>query len=191
MTGQSGSITYHFAKSPKGGSAEVFLDGTSKGVVSYSGTQGSMKSPQFNHNISFDGLTSGAHTLELRSINGTVYVDKFTLRNANSGAKPFSGPGQTSSGTSTINAGGDVLSNLTVGSGTQEISVMAESSNGLPIQLVLIDPSGATLDVINGSAGIAVINKAVTQTGVYQIKVVNLSLGPVEVFTAATPLVAR
>ena len=189
MTGQSGTITYHFAKSPKGGSAEVFLDGTSKGLVSFSGTQGSTRSPEFNHNISFDGLTSGAHTLELRSINGTVYVDKFTLKSASRGEKAFSGPGQTSSSTGTVSLGGELLDSLNVEQGTSALAVMAEAD--APIRLLLIDPSGSIIDAVEASGGVAVIERPVTQTGTYMIKVVNLSVGPVQVFTAATPLVAR
>ena len=75
--------------------------------------------------------------------------------------------------------------------GTQAISVVAEASPELPIQLVLIDPSGTILNTANNSTGFAVINKNVTQSGVYVIKVINVSLGPVQVWTAATPLVQR
>jgi hypothetical protein len=38
---------------------------------------------------------------------------------------------------------------------------------------------------------VAVINKEGLASGNYQIKVVNVALGPVEVWTAATPLVTR
>ena len=75
--------------------------------------------------------------------------------------------------------------------GTSELSLVAQTSNGIPIQLVLIDPTGAVLRLADSSAGVAVINQQVTQAGVYQFKVVNIGLGPVEVWTASTPLTSR
>jgi hypothetical protein len=76
-------------------------------------------------------------------------------------------------------------------SNTKEISVLAEASGGLPIKLLLVDPSGLTLKVVDSTNGVAALNAPVTQGGLYTIKVVNLSLGPVTVWTVATPLVTR
>jgi hypothetical protein len=192
VTGQSGSITYNYAKSPKGGSAELFLDGVSKGVIQYSGPKTSGKSPEFGYTTpEFSGLSTGSHTLELRNIKGAVYVDGFTLKNATSNAKPFSGPGTTTSYTGTVNVGSDLLSSIIVPDGTQQIAVMAESTGGLPIRLLLIDPAGSIVGTADATNGTAVVESPVTQSGTYLIKVVNLGVGPVEVFTAATPLVAR
>jgi len=74
---------------------------------------------------------------------------------------------------------------------TREIAVLAEASGGLPIKLILVDPAGLSLKVVDSVNGVAVLNAPVTQGGLYTIKVVNLSLGPVQVWTAATPLVTR
>ena len=68
---------------------------------------------------------------------------------------------------------------------------MAEASGGLPIKLVLIDPAGLTLKIADSANGVAVLNAPVTQGGLYMIKVINVSLGPVDVWTTATPLVTR
>jgi len=75
--------------------------------------------------------------------------------------------------------------------GTQAISVAAESSAIVPIRLLLLDPSGRVLQTVNSSSGIAVLETPITQSGVYIIKTVNLSLGPVEIWSVATPLVSR
>jgi hypothetical protein len=57
---------------------------------------------------------------------------------------------------------------------------------------VLVDPAGLTLQTADNSAGgLAVINAPVSKTGIYTVKVVNLSAGPVQVWTAATPTVRR
>jgi hypothetical protein len=191
VEGQTGAITYHYATSTRGNSAELFLDGVSRGVISYRGSQGGIKSPVFGPSVRFEGLSRGRHTLELRAINGTVYVDGFTLESATTSASPASGPGATTEGGSTVNAGGQLLSALNVPQGAQGLSVSAGSNLDAPFQLVLIDPSGLSIATADSSDGVAVINRQVTQGGAYQIKVVNLGLGPIEVWTAATPHVTR
>jgi bacillolysin len=194
-----GKITYYFAKSKKGGSAEVALL-NSGGMtlearqVNYLGSVGSARDPEFNDNVykeEFVVPAAGDYTLALRNINGAVYIDRFKLESSSSSAQPASGPGQTSSSVNTVKLGKDLLQSITVPANVHAISVMAEATPELPIQLVLIDPSGAVLSTANNSTGFAVINKNVTQPGVYVIKVVNVSLGPVQVWTAATPLVLR
>ncbi|MEO6589922.1 MAG: sialidase family protein, partial [Pyrinomonadaceae bacterium] len=189
VTGQSGSITYNYAKSPKGGSAEVVLDGVSKGLIKFNGTQGTMRAPQYGFNAKFGGLTRGSHTLELRNINGSVYVDGFTLESATTNSTPFSGPGKTTGNTGTVNFGSELLQSVSVEQGAKALSVIAESN--APIRLVVIDPSGSILGISDASNGSALVEMPVTQGGTYLIKVVNLSAGPVQVFTASTALVSR
>ncbi len=181
--------TYKFAKSVKGGSAEIFLDGVSKGLISYNGTQGTQRAPEFGHNVTYDGLATGSHTLELRNIKGSVYVDGFTLSNATTSASSAFGPGQTSSSTSTVNVGSDLLQSVNVEQGATALSVMAESN--APIRLVVVDPSGSIVGISDASDGSASVNMPINQGGTYLVKVVNLSAGPVEVFTASTALVTR
>ncbi|MEJ7699641.1 MAG: sialidase family protein [Pyrinomonadaceae bacterium] len=189
VTGQKGSIIYNYAKSTKGGSAEVVLDGVSKGVVNFKGTQGTMRAPEYGYNVKFDGLSKGSHMLELRNIMGSVYVDGFTLESASTNSTPFSGPGKTTSSTNTVNAGSELLQSVNVEQGATALSVIAESN--APIRLVVVDPSGSILGISDASNGSASVEMPVTQSGTYLIKVVNLNLGPVQVFTASTALVAR
>jgi hypothetical protein len=66
---------------------------------------------------------------------------------------------------------------------------MAESN--APIRLVVVDPSGSILGISDASNGTAVVEMPVMQGGTYLVKVVNLNLGLVQVFTASTALVAR
>ena len=182
-TGQNSSITYHYQKTSKGGSAEVFLDGQSKGVVNFNGS-GTGSTAPFN-------VSAGRHTLEIRNLNGASSVDKFTLTSGTSNASPSAGPGATSSSSDSINLGGDITKSLTVQPGTSEIAVMAETAGNMPIRLLLIDPSGSIVNTVQATNGVAVIEMPATQTGTYLIKVVNLSVGPVQVFSAITPYVAR
>jgi hypothetical protein len=188
---RTGKITYNYATSTKGGSAEILLDGSSKGTVSYSGSSGSLQSPVFGSSISYANLSSGQHTLEIRPTKGAVYVDGFTLNSASSFTQSASGPGQTSSGTSTIGAGQELLQNLSAGPSTQAISVVAATNATVPLKLVLISPSGGVVASVDSSSGVAVLDSPVSQQGLYVIKVINVSLGPVQVWTATTPLVTR
>lgn len=195
----SGKITYYFARSTKGGTAEVALLNSNNTqlearAVNYKGTVGSSKDPEFNENIykeEFVVPAAGQYTLSFRNTNGAVYIDRFKLESATSTAQPATGPGETSSNVNSVGVGKQLFQSITLPAGAQAISVVAEASPELPIQLLLIDPSGTVLNTANNSTGFAVINRNVTQPGVYVIKVVNVSLGPVQVWTLATPLVQR
>jgi hypothetical protein len=179
--GQNGSIIYHYQKTSKGGSAEVFLDGKSVDTVNFNGTGAGSTRPY--------SVSAGAHTLEIRNLNGTSYVDKFTLTSGTSNASPTSGPGATSSSTNTVNIGSELLRSVNVEKGATDIAVMAESN--APIRLVVVDPSGSILGISDASNGSASVEMPVSQGGTYLVKVVNLSAGPVQVFTASTALVSR
>jgi hypothetical protein len=178
--GKTGKVAYNYATSPKGGSAEVFIDGVSKGTISYNGPQGSTKSPIPGASVTYGGLTPGAHTFELRNMSGNVYVDGFCLTDATSVGAPVSGPAATST-SSSVNAPDN----------TNSVSVVAEAAGDLPIKIVLVDPSGLTLASADNSSGLAVLDVPVSRSGIYTVQVINLSLGPVQVWTAATPNVNR
>ena len=194
--GQTGTITYTYARSTKGGSAEVFIDGVSKGTISYKGLNGGMRDPEFKsggipYSVTYTGLGAGQHKFELRNLTDSVYIDNICVQSAVSNSQPATGPGQTSTNSSAVNAGQQSSSSLTLPSNANEISVLAEASGGLPIKLLLVDPSGLTLKTVDSTNGVAVLSAPVTKGGLYTIKVVNVSVGPVQVWTAATPTVVR
>jgi hypothetical protein len=189
--GKTGKITYHYATSTKGGSAELFLDGVSKGVISFAGAQGTSKAPVFGSKIEFGGLAAGSHTLELRNMSGTVYVDRFCLESSSSSGSPSSGPGATSTSSSNLGAAQEAVSQLTVPANATSISIIAESSVANAVRIVLVDPNGLSIATSTNEGGYAVLHQPVSRGGIYLIKTVNLSLGPVSVWTAATPTVTR
>ena len=69
--------------------------------------------------------------------------------------------------------------------------MVAVSSVNVPFKLLLVDPKGLTLQTADASSGVAVLNVPVSQSGVYVIKVVNLSIGPLQFTTTTTPTVKR
>jgi hypothetical protein len=185
---QFGAVTYWYAKSTKGGSAELFVDGVSQGTISYNGTSGSLRAPQFGFSQRIAGLQPGTHTLEIRA-KGAAYLDRICLESSGSNATPAAGPGATSSSSSTLGVAQDLVSQLTIPSNATAISVVAEAP--ALVKIVLIDPTGLALATADTSSGLAVINQPLSRGGVYLLKATNLSVGPVSVWTAATPLVGR
>ncbi|HLL74241.1 MAG TPA: zinc-dependent metalloprotease family protein, partial [Pyrinomonadaceae bacterium] len=191
--GKTGSVTYYFARSTRGGKADVYLDGAFKGTVSYKGATGSTKSPEFSdsYSVRFEGLAPGAHRVEIRNMGDVVYLDRFVLETAASAARPAAGPGATSEQSGTVGAGKSAGSSYAVPANAQSLSVVTESSLNLPFKLVLVDPTGLTLQTADSSNGIATISQPVAGGKTYAIKVVNLGLGPLEVTTTTTPHVTR
>jgi len=191
--GNTGAITYSFAKSPKGGTAGVYVDGVFKQTINYAGAVGSTQAPEFKpeYRVQFSGLSAGNHTLEIKNLSGVVYVDGFCLDNSSSSAQPTTGPGNTTNQSGNASIGQTSSTNYNMPSGSQQISVVVESTLAVPFKLLLINPSGLTVQTIDASNGIAVIDAPVTQGGTYVIQVVNLSVGPLQFTTTATPLVQR
>ena len=192
-SGSAGSISYSFAKSPKGGTADVYLDGVLKQSVSYAGSIGTTQEPEFKteYKVVLGNVAAGAHRLEIKNMSGVVYVDRFCLVNSSSNAQPASGPGNTTNQSGSASAGQTSNTNYQMPSGSQEISVAAESTLAVPFKVVLVDPSGVSLQTADSSSGIATISRPVAQGGVYVIKVVNLTLGPLQFKVTATPTVQR
>jgi len=191
--GSTGAITYSFAKSTKGGSAEIYLDGQFKQSVSFAGSVGSTQSPEFKseYSVDFNNLPAGAHKLEIKNMSGVVYLDRFSLVSSSSSSQPASGPGATANESGTASAGQASSSNYSMPSNSQEVSVVAESSVNVPFKLILVNPMGLTVQTVDASSGMAVLNVPVSQGGVYVIKVVNLSLGPLQFTTTTTPTIRR
>lgn len=185
--GSTGALVYHFARSTKGGTADVYLDGMFRETISYAGGTGSLRDPQFGFSARFAGLGSGAHVFELRNLRGAVYVDRFCLESAFSGAAASSGPAATTTSLGVVGAAQSLVQAVQVAAGAQAVSVVASASVAAPIRLVLIDPAGAVLAQAEATDGLAVIERSVSRSGLYQVQVLNLGVTPVEVWTAATP----
>jgi hypothetical protein len=189
-SGSTGAIIYNFAKSPKGGAADVLIDGVSRGIVSFQGPNGSTRHPQFGSSIRYGNIAPGHHTFTIRPLGGAVYVDSLCLQNATapSSPPPPAHPGNTDEETDAIVAAQELIRTITVPTGALSISAVAEASPEVPVQIVLLDPLGTVLGTADNASGFAVIDAPVSAGGVYLLKVTNVSLGSVSVWTAATSL---
>ncbi len=191
-----GTLQYFYATSSKGGTADVFIDGKFAGTVNYQGGSGSagssMHHPTFGISASFNIVGQGSHTFELRDLNGAGYVDKICVTNGSSSTQASAGPGTTTTNTSALAIGQTLLQNLIVPSNALAFSVVAESDGNLPYKLIVIDPSGKMLGTVNSSPnGIASVQGPISTPGLYVIQLVNVGVGPVNIWTAATPEVTR
>ena len=140
--------------------------------------------PVFGVSKAFDNLSAGEHTFELRNMSGVVYVDGFCVTGGTS-----SGVSSTTlTATSSSNA---TDSSITVPANAQALSVVAESTPSLPLQIVVVDPNGVTLATSDGTSGLTSLDVPVSSGGVYLVKVLNLGLGAVNVRSAATAVVPR
>jgi PKD repeat protein len=213
-TNRTGKFSFYYGKSTKGGVAEVFVDGVSRGQVSFVGASGSNKSPDFGpggapYEFRVEGLAAGQHTFELRNMSNSVFVDRFCLQTisqpqvvnpsqpapsggsssqsswSDSGLLTMQGP--TTSNITDVNVGQISTSSLNLGSDATAISAVAETSSLVPIKLAVIDPSGLTVQIVDAVNGVAVISTPVSRGGLYTVKVINVGVGPVQVWTLATP----
>lgn len=191
VTGESGSITYHYARSAKGGTADVYVDGVQKGTIDFRGSAPDARNPEFGFDFRVEGLTPGAHRFELRNLRDAVYVDRFCVTNASSNASPLTVPGVTSISNGPLAVAAQTLTSLTLPAAAQELAVTAGSTPSLPIRLVVLNQAGRVLGMSDSTSGLATVDLTVQGGATYLIKVLNLGAGPVEVWTAATPLLRK
>jgi extracellular elastinolytic metalloproteinase len=185
------TLIYSYAKSTKGGTADVYVDGVFKATIDYkSGNGPKTQAPTFGFSFRVEGLSTGAHKFELRNVTAAAFVDAICINNAHSSSFPVSVPGVTTVALTDVAAGLEFLQNLTLPSGTTDLSVVAESDPELPIQLVVLDALGGVVGTADNSTGYAIV-EAPASAGAYVVKVVNLGTGPVRVWTASTPLVQK
>ena len=187
-----GTFDYFFATSQKGGKADLYLDGAFVKTVSYAGNAGSLHQPVSGGRAEFPVAGRGSHTLELRNLSGAAYVDQLCIAGSSSTAQPAAAPGRTTSQSSSLAVGQQVPLSVTVPANATSLAVVAEASGRLPYRLLLLDPSGKVLGAASSSAsGVASLDVPVAASGVYAVQLVNLGIGPVQIWSAATPQVRR
>ena len=186
----SGSLTYKYATAKNAGSADLYLDGSKAQGVSYKGSSGSGNAPVFGASATLSLSGSGAHTFALKNTAGLNFVDQICVTDGSSTAQPTSAPGETTSSSQSVPAGGKSSSALFVPMNAKSISVLAESSTSVPFAVAVLDPLGNVVNTVRSSNGIASIDVPVNSLGLYMVQVLNLGLGPVSVWSAATPQLA-
>jgi hypothetical protein len=191
LAGGGGALVYEYGRSRRGGSADVYIDGVFQETIDYSGGTSEMHQPELGLSSRYEGLGLGPHVFELRNVEGAAYVDRICIEQGSSDALADHGPGQTTTALGVVALGGSLLETFDAPAGSEAVAVAASTEDGSPIRLLLVDPAGGVLEAVDSTDGLAVIERTVSATGLFQVQVLNLSLGAVEVWTAATPWLER
>ena len=101
----SGTLTYRYATAKKAGTADLYLDGSKKQSVSYTGSSGSGNKPVFGSSATVALSRSGSHTFALQNTKGLNFVDQICVTDGSSSSQPSSAPGETTSSTDTVQSG--------------------------------------------------------------------------------------
>lgn len=184
----SGTLTYRYATAKKAGTADIYLDGTKVQSVSYSGSSGTGNKPVFGSSVTVPLSGSGTHTFALENTQGLNFVDQITVTDGSSTSQPTSAPGETTSSTATAQSGDTLdLEELFVPANAKSISVLAESSTSVPFAVSVLDGLGDVIHTARSSNGVVSLDVPISSFGLYSVQIVNLGLGPVTVWSAATP----
>ncbi len=187
------AITYFFATSTQGGTADLFIDGELRETVSYAGAS---QAPAFGASVRFDGLGEGSHEIVIAYRSGTAYLDAFEI-------EPASGPAAADPAAVLSRTVTEVTSALLTGlpgavatatvfadQATEEISVVVEGGSQ-PLLVQLVGPGGSI--VASGGALLAGfpvsgLDAATTVSGLYTVQVIDGAggAGSIEISTART-----
>jgi hypothetical protein len=190
-------ITYFFAASEQGGTADVFLDGALAATVSYAGTAPG-SSPEPGRSITFGDLGEGTHEIVIAHRGGAVYVDGFEIVSRAGGGADASAAGTgsvTTTSTGQLSGLGTTLLTRTVEVGPDDewLSVVVEGASKLPTVNVL-DPTGVLVAtggrLLDGSSA-AGIDRAPAVAGTYTVQVLDVLGSPSAVGISVSRTVRR
>jgi PKD repeat protein len=186
----SGTLTYNYATAKKAGTADLYLDGNKVQTVNYGGSSGTGNAPVFGSSATVPLSGSGTHTFSLQNTKGLNFVDQICVTDGSSNSQPTSAPGETTTSSDTVQSGEqDKLDpdQLFVPVNAKSISVLAESSTSVPFAVSVLDALGNVIHTARSSNGVASLDVPVNGAGLYTVELVNLGLGPVNIWSAATP----
>jgi serine protease AprX len=189
LTFAGDEVTYRFATSKSGGTADVYVDGVLRQTVSYAGTA-PHGDPAFGAAVTFSGLAAGSHELRVEHRSGAANVDGFTVCGAGGGsadasAASYHSETAVSQGSSPL---GVVEKTVQVGAADEEVSVVVEGALAAPT-VRLLDPAGSLL--ASGGALLpgltaAGLDAAAAGPGSYKVQVLTAPGSAVTISTART-----
>lgn len=139
------ALTYHYATSSAGGSADVFLDGAPAGTVSFAGAT---SEPAFGASTTFDHLGEGSHELRIVYRSGIASLDKLVIQPASRSASSDASAVTLRSVTDATDAllgglsGATATTAILADPATRELSVEVAGSDH-PLDVQVLDPEGA------------------------------------------------
>ncbi|HXG38138.1 MAG TPA: S8 family serine peptidase [Bacteroidota bacterium] len=183
-------VDVHYATGPRGGTAEVFIDGVSQGRIDFYRAPSDPNRPDNSgkKDLTFGvvarySVSPGTHTFRLNVLNdgpssspprNMVYVDGFVVRGAPQGT---GNPTETQSlVSSTVSPASLVSQTLEAGSSTTLMTGVLEAPEGTDLDLVVLNPLGAVVAQSRTSESPEVVQFAPATTGLYIFQVINNSL---------------
>ena len=170
------AITYFFARSEAGGSADVFIDGGLVETIDFSGTS-RKQDPQFGHSVTYDDLGEGEHTLRIEHRTGAAYIDGFEISDSGGSASADASAPETRSSTSSgsMSASGLLTQvfDVALDASDESVNVLVEGGD-TPLTVTLIDPNGVTVgtaDLLDLPADLSIygMDVGVTQSGNFTV----------------------
>ena len=167
-------ITYLYAVSSPGGTADIYIDGVLRETLSYDGAG----EVSFGRAVTYGNLGPGTHELKIVHRSGHVYVDGFRINCDGSGGADASAPqfrSRTETSTATASAGPLIVRNIQVGPQAVELSVVVEGA-AVPLPVKLLGPLGQVVAqggaLINGLS-LSGLDAGVAGPATYTLQVVN------------------
>ena len=186
---QGASVTFSYATSNKGGTADVYIDGVLRESLSM---QGTTSKPQFGHSRTYSNLGAGSHEIRVVHQSGTTYVDGFSLDcdtgEADASAVEYRSETTTSQGDLAL--GPVLVRTVTVGSNDRLVTVVVEGND--PMTVNLLDPLGqvvATGQALLGGFPVSGLDADVSVPGVYTVQILRptgVTSGKVDIAIAKT-----
>ncbi len=203
-------VTMQIARGPRGGNAEVLIDGTSQGKVDFYRAPSDPAKPDnsgkkdltFGEFVSF-ASGPGEHTFRLNVLNDAsepafahrdmIYVDGFVIENG--GGQGAGNPTETASISQGTAPAGTLLGapslttrTVTVTSETKLLTGVLENEEGSNLDLRLLDPLGALVGSATSPLPTEGLRYAPVAPGIYTFAVVNAtgSAAPYRLYSVTT-----
>jgi hypothetical protein len=184
------SLTYHYATSKRGGTADIYIDGQRVETLSY---YGPTEAISFGVSKAYTNLGPGQHEFKIVHLTGAVYIDGFDLDCATGQAVASAVQYRTETSTSQADLalGPVAVKTVSVGPNDRWVSVLVEGGSQ-PMTVRLLDPlgqvvatGGVLLDGFSDSGLDASVSKAGTWT-VQVLRPLGVTSGKVDVHIART-----
>lgn len=167
------TITYAFARSSRGGTADIYLDDVLRGTIDFSSEAAE---PVFGVSVTYSDLAPGPHELRIEHRSGAVYVDGFETCGGDD-AQPEAVGYRSETRTMEASAaeGSIIERTVDVNAQDEELAVVVEGSP-VPLTVNLFDPAGDLLasgDALLPDLPITGLDAAPTTPGIYHVQVIN------------------
>jgi subtilisin family serine protease len=170
-------VTFFYATSDSGGSADVYLDGALVESVSFAGTS---KNPAFGASRTYGPLADASHELRILARSGIVYVDGFQASGCepNADASAVESRSTTESSTAALSGLPNtvILRTVEVGAHDRALSVNVDGATH-PVTVNILDPAGtvlATGSALLAGQTISGAETAVSHAGTYTVQVIDV-----------------